>query len=334
MNESFKTLIKTIPILLLAATSQAGVSTSGGGFAVVCRNQQSEITSAEVLDLFEAREVYRLTLMASTGDMKTDYYNSAKNTYTLQTDAKEAEEILEYTEQHEYTNLYVSLQNFMDRVLWLSSALELPKAEDLGQTQAHLYMKPGCQIEQIAYMEDNPAKTYIRKEIWDRLDSLNQAALVQHELHYHGDRVYLVVPETSSEHIRRNIAVIFASNFIEGAKHGIPSGEKEIRVQQNLNSNKTGKHDNTTFFKFETGESVNGIPITRMQFTFLGGRAVLTKTYVDLPQRLNYMDVFPLVGFQFPGWYVIALPDEGFGSGIKFHVMDPNGWIMAEILQR
>ena len=62
--------ILAIAFSFVAMQSYAGVTNGGGGKSVVCRDVAGKITKAEVLDLFEAREVYGLTPNISAGNLQ------------------------------------------------------------------------------------------------------------------------------------------------------------------------------------------------------------------------------------------------------------------------
>lgn len=61
-------------ILTLAANSAfgGGVGSTGGGHAVVCRDPAGQVTSVELLDLYDAR-AGGVSLRTATGDIYQDY---------------------------------------------------------------------------------------------------------------------------------------------------------------------------------------------------------------------------------------------------------------------
>lgn len=313
---------------MLAHSAQAGVSSSGGGFAVVCRNSSNRITSAELLDLFEARLIQGLKPAPATGDLAKDFEASVRRTYTLQLGEPEVVKSWPTLSQ------YAKIEPFLDHVIWIQNDSDLPQINDLGSTAALSFLQSGCQIEQIALMQDPADQIFIRQDVWKAFDTANQAALIQHESFYKMSRNYVLVPDKTSEPIRKLVGLIFSVDHLEGVIDGMPTGCKMKTTFHDLNGNRTGRWDSTSYCQFETGTLINGIPVTRLQFADLGGRPALTKSFVDIPQRLNFSDKFYIQGRQFQGWYLIALPDEGIGSGVKFQVLDANGWIVTEILQR
>ncbi len=70
--------------------------------------------------------------------------------------------------------------------------------------------------------------------------------------------------------------------------------------------------------------------IMRHQFSDLAGRAVLSKTYYDAPQGVNLYDKFPIVGLQFQGWYVQALPSKN-ASGLAMRVFNENNEFVIDL---
>jgi hypothetical protein len=65
----------------------------------------------------------------------------------------------------------------------------------------------------------------------------------------------------------------------------------------------------TTIIIVENADSYKK-QIFRTQFFSLGGRPVLTKTYVDKPAGVTYGQKFAINGIQFLGWYVMVMPPQ------------------------
>ena len=72
-------LVLALAAPLLITESMAGPITSGGGFAVVCRNLKGRIETAEILDLYEARTKYGFTIIETKDDVEEDIRSVAIN---------------------------------------------------------------------------------------------------------------------------------------------------------------------------------------------------------------------------------------------------------------
>src|SRR4051812_1074476 len=67
-------LVLGFAAIIAASAASAGVGSSGGGKAVVCRDALSgSIQTAELLDLYEATARYGLTVRPDSGNMGTEY---------------------------------------------------------------------------------------------------------------------------------------------------------------------------------------------------------------------------------------------------------------------
>src|SRR4051812_28042212 len=62
-----------IGMYFFSSTTYAGVGSSGGGYAVVCRTPSGEIQQATLLDLYEVQSKPGVTLIPSSGDLYQDY---------------------------------------------------------------------------------------------------------------------------------------------------------------------------------------------------------------------------------------------------------------------
>lgn len=319
MLKSLNTVLVNLAIALGAIQgAMAGVSTSGGGYAVVCRNMQGAVERIELLDLFEARKIHGLTLIKSTGSMDEDLLNSVRNTYNLQAGQPGIAD----------ANKWILDQNrrrFESMIVWVSSPAQLPKANDLGSVDKVIKLLAGtsCKLEQIAWMDDKITKLYVLRELWDKMDPLNRAALMKHEQAYYHSRRYVLLPETTSESIRLFVGLIFASNKMFGAKYGIPAGTQPRGILHDLNANKTGRQDTTFYYPFVVTRRSDGVNVTRYQFTYLGGRVILTQTYVDIPTKGQLMQAFPIKSYELRGWYAVIYPDPAsVNGGVKIRIFN------------
>jgi len=314
-----KNLFTLLTLLIFQQLVWAGVSSSGGGYAVVCRNQNNQIISAELLDLYEAKTRYGFDVVKSSRSAIKDYSDSVDRTYGLQLGA--TEKILNCPN---CITASENFQNFMKIVSWKDSYLSLENQNDLGDISSVLNsISIGCDVNQLAVFNDIAGIVEIAKDIWINLDSLSQAALIQHELYYREARHLYLFPEVSSENTRLNVALIFSNN-IQNTKLSIPHDAHFKSIKHNLNAYQSGPASSTDFYTFRVSQNSEN-EVYRKQFTFIAGRAVLSTTYVDMPSRVNFGDRFYLNGIQFAGWYVEVLPEQD---------MNTNDWVTVRLFNK
>lgn len=254
-----------IYLVVLAGMSAAvarpmGPSTGGGGFVVTCPQTPVSEASVELLDIYEGRKGLRYQMVEASGDLKRDYLASVDRTYTIQGHPNLAEEI--------HADLVENLVGFMQSSKFVETPQELPMAEDLGKTAN---VPSQCQIQQVAYFEDHSTTIYILKPLWDRLNSRDQAALVQHELWYHH---YRSAGEATSENARRAVATIFAASGPEAILNGVPPNTPQFFVSEwsEFKSSQV-----SAFYAINYTAS----NLTRFQFTQISGVGILSKTWAD-----------------------------------------------------
>ena len=247
-------LILNLQIPLTFAKSLDGAGSSGGGFAVVCRDQNNNISSAELLDLYEARNRYGLSLIHSTGSLEGDFMLGVQNTYHLQG----------------YDNFpidqsvkKIGLDRFMDIVEFVRSPKSIPAINDIGKTVS---IPNNCRAEQVALFIDEHEKVLINEDLWDKLDTLSQAALVSHEEFYFQYRKY---NESTSENSRASVAHIYSSNATPAVNENIKSLSFGTSVPTLLNN---GEQALSAFYD----EQNNGKLI--LYITNLFGRPLVTES--------------------------------------------------------
>lgn len=266
-------LATNIFLVLSAANLNAGPSSSGGGAAVVCRNEAKQIEYAELLDLYEAHTIYGLTLVASKGSTEEDYFLSADRTYTLQGHPDLAEQ--------ERSNILEGLRRFYDLAEMTG---ELPRLNDLGRAPQ---VPNGCQIEQLAIFEDQNLKVRINLEIWMALDTLNRAALASHEAYYYFERT---LEEQTSESTRAMVAHIYSTSFNSPVNEGIPPNAsqgstldpKSKRVVRSGKDWSSSTYTRNSSFKVFPWMTPSGMGI-RLQFQSIAGRPIIKKSTIEIP---------------------------------------------------
>jgi hypothetical protein len=201
------------------ATVLAGGVSDGGGSAIVCRDSAKNITSAELLDLWEARLIYGLSV--NVDDPSLDHIGLAQKVartldeggglgdrtgLTTTTDSTGA--IVDrrvtlvggdvYSSTIQYTTDYATK---IMRLLPPGTILKL--VED--------YTSPiiprDCAVEQLALFQDAANRLLVVEEIWSKLDKVNKAALLIHEALY---SVLRSSGEQNSDRSRRAVGLAFS----------------------------------------------------------------------------------------------------------------------------
>lgn len=160
--------------IVLGQFAFAGVVHGGGGSAVVCRDVDGSIQSAELLDLFEARSkglklVPEANLAASYGLFMDRWIG-----YNGGVGADESE-----------TLLYNHINDFLSKAFITGPGQKLPRLNDFTTGP----IPQGCAFEQLAIFDDSEVRLFIDREIWNALNNQNRAALIGHELIYRNDRM-------------------------------------------------------------------------------------------------------------------------------------------------
>ena len=169
-----------------------GVGSSGGGFAIVCRSLSDEkITRATLVDLYQVGG--DKSIIKSSGDLYQDYMEGLRAYLTL------ADKEMEIDPQELFRELMASIK-------FISPPDSLPPIHDLGEEIA---VPAGCMLEQIAFYSDEQRKLSVKKDVWNTMDTLNQAALLHHEVIYAQFRKQ---GEINSKRVRKIVGQIYSES--------------------------------------------------------------------------------------------------------------------------
>lgn len=219
-------LVRYSSALILASLSslvlaKGGVN-GGGGRAVVCRDGAGKIKTAELLDLWEARVIDKLTLRkalptyrANLVDALTRYNNVLG--YSFGTDPA--------------TSLESQLKEIESATTFLPDSVRLESVDDSKEPAVPV----GCKVEQLAHLYED-RRLLIQESIWNRLNPQNKAALIIHEMMYYERREQ---GDSNSRTARRWVGAFFST---KGLKE-IGSVLKEFEGQPN----RPGLHCTTQF---------------------------------------------------------------------------------------
>lgn len=176
-------------LMALSLSAIAGEK-GNGGYSVVCRTEQGQITSAELLDIYEGRVIY-------------------KKNYAV--DQHSVEEVIEIAksrvaDHHAFANkLNRELKLVNENIIFIPAGNELEPTDDAFPP----IKKQGCKFEQLANYQDS-GELLVSQEIYDHLDNVNKAALLVHEAVYSYRRKAL--GETTSQNSRKLVAQIISKN--------------------------------------------------------------------------------------------------------------------------
>jgi hypothetical protein len=257
-------------VAFYASCAFAGPSTSGGGFAVVCRDPQLQqtIKSAELLDLYEANVEYKLTLGKSTGYADQDYVNARLRQYGPHVD-------FDINDERGHYYKYLSMMKFQDA--------QVTGSNDLGHSASP---PAGCAIEQMAKFHDLKLTPYgwdatidVNQPIWNALDSMNRAALIEHERWYLGERE---ANETDSQNAR----AVVAFSFADGAVPTYLGAKKSARIctTPEIPDPNDPYKTNGTEFLVDVLKDKAGHLFSRLYFGMIAGRSLIAQSVADLDQ--------------------------------------------------
>jgi len=253
-----KSIVAIITVIssISFAFATGGVD-GGGGKGVVCRNDQNQITKAEVLDIYEGRVQYGHTVQSSSDSIMS-----------------QAEEAIRYISKGRS-------KIFQDSVLQMANFINLRKRilpdgtglEDINDSH-HVIVPKGCKVEQLAnFTKQN--QILIDGEIWKSLDNTNKAALLVHEALYKWFRNY---GATNSIRARKFVSLGFMGIEANDINEGIPADALHCHTLPNENGS---PYPGTQFraFNDEDGELV-------FQFDYFEGGLILTKSSVTIDKIL------------------------------------------------
>lgn len=253
-----------VSCFLVSATALAGTSDGGGGVGVRCQDGRIEL-----LDLHEAK-IKGLRLLAHPSHEQDAIELASEKLGTHFALPHNRDRYTKFVESSYVAPLFAghSIQNPQTgqtvQVRYLES---LPLSQDIG----HYQTLPGCQLEQIAYMNDETSTLEIVKSNWAELDNLSRSALIAHEIFYYLDRSTGFDDKTlpdgkkTSERSRTFIGRLFSEEGVRPKFESVPTNQSDYRVcgrsDQNestfthFNIVKTGTSETTAVFSRAHGRS-------------------------------------------------------------------------------
>lgn len=259
--------MKMLTLLIVALINPiafAGPSTAGGGWAVSCPVSPVEKSHIEMLDIYEGRQIDSMVIATASGSLETDYLASVERANLYQGHVADFEGAKEKAR--------LDLIRFFRRAQFVDLALNLPLALDLGH---HSAIEPNCRLIQVAHWDDESSAIIILRSAWDQMDSLNRAALVQHEVYYHFMRM---LNDQNSGLARRTVAHMFAVEGVTPINTGL-NNESYFYSSSDVSENGRLSEFSVTMAAWPAG-------LIRLQYSQFFGRPVLSRTWIELPLHM------------------------------------------------
>lgn len=273
------------PISLSSSLALAGAWSSGGGNTVVCTDAANQILSVELLDLYEGRILHQ-----------KNFINPAAPSSAVDLAAQNARKI--YSPIFDSQSLILRIQQINSQIQFLPSGVGLQPTHDSNTV---VLPPSGCSILQVARYEPNNT-IYVRSDLWNKMDVLNQAALLVHEglywqLRFTGDQ--------TSERARLTVATAFSNESLIPYDSGIPNNSEYCETKPDS--------DGLSLYSFFSFPAKNGVTV---QFVNFNGNPMLSKSTLNLTAA-----TWPLAtnsGDQF--WSAIMNSQVDMGIGIYFQI--------------
>lgn len=250
-----------VSVPALATTNKEGPSSGGGGFVVQCAPNPLEPEGyIELIDIYRGRRL-GFEMQQPSGRVAADYFRAVTRTYTLQGRPDLADSMKVEIEEN--------LKSFF-RLARLVSAQELPVVNDYGA----VFLPTHCQVRQLAYFNDRTNEVLINKDLWAKLDSLNQAALAHHEIFYRHVRTAHNVK--NSVQTALFVAHVYSAGDIPSRDHALPADAKQTVI---LEDTEDAFRPLSYLKMYKTGNSWGHT----LQFDQIEGFSMVTRTVMSLP---------------------------------------------------
>lgn len=252
-------LIMFLSVALSSSLVLAGVTNGGGGKAIVCRDQNRQIISAQVLDLFEAENQYGLTLLPSARSLDEALSEVALRLESLSGQRR-------YMMSMKKTDLEAIYKKFK----FLAPGIGLQPIDD----SMDLLRPEHCEIEQLAFFKEANI-VLVNQDIWNHLTPQNQAALIVHETIYQLQRRQGAKDSRDS---RKIVGHLFSTVDLQNVMGLIPARGEVIQCE-------TEKKTNVFYM---TKDDLGNVQIT---FAMLDGQSVYSLTQTISPINSLFFDI-------------------------------------------
>lgn len=196
-------MLKFVVLFFICNLSYAGNSVGNGGDVVLCPQ------STELLDLYEAKELYKRNLITSNEDYKSIINERLSNLGKLSPALE---------------SLYLKKLNSYKIAFKKDIVLKDLKDEN------HVFIPKNCSLKQIAHRINESGPAYdiiINDDYWKKLSNVNQAGLIMHEVIYDHFRFFKVI---NSSGVRKFIGIIYSDDFKNFTKEDLKKLFLELKI--------------------------------------------------------------------------------------------------------
>lgn len=183
-----------ILLFLAPALTRAGVISGGGGGALVCRNADGTVTSAELLDLWEAHAMGGQTIVHDSINSVNDQLRAAAAKLAA-VHSGLAEGVLE------------NWKHIQKNRVWNTEEVLFPKPDDADNSLE----KKNCPLQGMMFYDDQRNKLILRKPVFNALkDNTEIAAAYFHEALYRAMRMLKLEGARNSVQTRIIVGCLFS----------------------------------------------------------------------------------------------------------------------------
>lgn len=278
MKNQFRVFF-TLTLISSFAVAAGGMS-DGGGNSVVCRSDD-KITSAKLLDLYEAEALLGLEILqpapglsfldiAKNAAKNIDAGGGGNDQTAIQTIRDGQGRIIERSVLINPAVRYPWTESSVERIAKKMRLLPPGTALKPIDDSNNIILPRNCKIEQTAVYRDKTHEIFVDGDIWNHLDDTNKAALLVHEALYHQLRQE---GDSTSERTRQVVGNVFAGMKLQDVLSGIPN---DVMV--------CFTDEESPKYRFAVYESSPGV--NTYQFLTFDGRTMLTKASVKMNKEL------------------------------------------------
>ncbi|OQW53306.1 MAG: hypothetical protein A4S09_07900 [Proteobacteria bacterium SG_bin7] len=247
-------------IMILGNFVNAGEVSSGGGQAIVCRDQLGKIEKSQVLDLYEA-ERRGITIRQPSDNFEAEYSKQMLEMHRLTGEGPS-----------ELSDIAANLKDSFQKLYYfLPSGVRLKVVQDIGKT---ISPPKDCRLEQLAVYRDDQNRIDINSEIWKSLSVVDQVALMVHESVY---RDYRTAGDKTSENSRVIVGRLFAREPLTSALESLPTDSWQCSA-----GFLGGLENQSRFFLY--GVNANN---SVLQFTQIFGKKTFSLLRVIVPAKID-----------------------------------------------
>ena len=251
-------IFMAVLIFCYAIPAFSGHGSSGGAFAVVCRDGKSVVRSVELLDLAEAKQKgYRIRKSAQS--LKIDYSRFLKMYRYYLGDRRPVV-------KKDVAAFFKRISRFR----WVKNKFSMPHKFDIGLIKVRIPVN--CMLEPFAFYADQTNTITVNRELWNASSSLTQTALYAHEIIYHQYRSSKSVfyRDFTSESAREIVPLFFTNRVGPHVKSGLEHARLKCLAKIPFKSN--SESASTIFYVLRSSEK------TIFQFTHLFDKPLFARS--------------------------------------------------------